>query len=1131
MPKISKRIRIASGLLIFIVISAVIALPFLLNPDHVKQWALEQFQRTFGPHVSIGRIDFSLYPFPHLEVFEVVAQERLEAHAFFRAKHLSLTFGMSSLLRQQLSVNELVIDQPEIELRKNRDGQWSMYQGKGEDNASSLLSSFFLIDNVQMSGGHLTIIDESPLEEVRGLVFENVAGTLMLRDKPRASTMVTLSGDIRQSHEKSTLILNGLLDRLSASSEQVGVPAVSRSGHPFQFNGMVKVTSLDTEPMAEFLHVTSERAAIFGKTNLEGHVSIAPGQLGYDVVFSELAIRSDVGSFSGSANVSGIMAEDLTVNVTLQSSPIALQVVKNLIPSEGVGETFQPIWQEAEIDGTIEVVEATLTGSTRSNVGLSVVGRFQLHKSSIAYPPQPPQFEQIDGVIVVEPDRIRFENFTGLYDSVPVRTAEGILLFKDSGPWLEVEIEGPVTAKRVVRVFKKFNDSKKLSSPLTGMQVLSGSGDLRLKLAGFLTDDAGLSFQSGEYVGENLEVQLAGWQQPFTEGVGRFRFTPKEILCDDVNGRIGGNRFRAHGVIQVQPSTVFDQMTLQATLSDWSVLGSGERYPRFEGMNVQGPIFLNAKLSGPLNGPHIKGDMNFMKSGFQLAPLVSKRRGVPGSLEFEVRVGEKGKVLVDRVELALLPVRLSGRGVMRVSPTFEMVGRFSTGPVSLSVLPKGVTLGQQVLQSGTLEVSLIVKGRGMNWRNWQTKGWLAITKGEAKLADLNTSISNLFLRVKISPDHMELKRVEFQIQESDVQMTGRIKHWKDQPEVEVAIESSIFDFDLVVPKGTGSSVRESLERLAARSTVVGTITVEQPKYKHLEGRNLSALLKIHDGLVSIDRIRGEAYGQPLTGRVFIHLPPDKPAALRASFDVVDFPLEQIQQAAGYTKRFVTGTLSARGMVQGHGRDPLGTLATLQGKVDIRIQDGHFQQGKVVPRILSILNLPSILKRQVDLTKSGFPFHSVSGTVNIQKGMLQSEDVIVDSPIMKMTAAGQYDLPRDNLDLVAAVSPFGQYSAYLQRIPLFGNILSGDRKGLATALFQVQGSLTQPDVRYLPTQSLKTGVTGFANLAVDVLRNTIRLPIDLLKSEHKRSQDVPSQGQVDDSVSPSPRSQNIQEQSF
>jgi len=139
----------------------------------------------------------------------------------------------------------------------------------------------------------------------------------------------------------------------------------------------------------------------------------------------------------------------------------------------------------------------------------------------------------------------------------------------------------------------------------------------------------------------------------------------------------------------------------------------------------------------------------------------------------------------------------------------------------------------------------------------------------------------------------------------------------------------------------------------------------------------------------------------------------------------------------------------------------------------------------------------LLQGKVDLEKDGLPYNKITATMVARNGLFETENLIIDSPIVKMTAAGSYDVSTDQIDMVWAVSPFGSYSQFINTIPLFGRIFAGERKGLATALFSVKGSIEDPEVTYLPMQSFTTGVTGLAQLAFDVLKNTVMLPIDLI----------------------------------
>jgi hypothetical protein len=168
--------------------------------------------------------------------------------------------------------------------------------------------------------------------------------------------------------------------------------------------------------------------------------------------------------------------------------------------------------------------------------------------------------------------------------------------------------------------------------------------------------------------------------------------------------------------------------------------------------------------------------------------------------------------------------------------------------------------------------------------------------------------------------------------------------------------------------------------------------------------------------------------------------------------------------------------------------------SLTGKGNIQLEKGLIQTGPMLTKILGILNVPSLLMGKVDLLEEGLPFDELIGSFVIDQGLLTTEDLALKSPVLKLTAAGSYDFPTENLESMIAVSPFGAYSNLLKDIPLFGSIMKGERKGFLTALFEVKGPRTNPEVTYLPLESFTGGIKGLAQVPIDMLKNIITLPL-------------------------------------
>jgi hypothetical protein len=369
---------------------------------------------------------------------------------------------------------------------------------------------------------------------------------------------------------------------------------------------------------------------------------------------------------------------------------------------------------------------------------------------------------------------------------------------------------------------------------------------------------------------------------------------------------------------------------------------------------------------------------------------------------------------------------------------------------------------------------------------------------------LDGHIEDLYLRLKFSRNSADIKHLSFHVKDSDVSLSGTLRNWTTKPIVAVKMESSQLDIDLVIPKGVRSPIREFLEWLAATSQVTATFTVDKGYYKHLRFGGLSGRIAIQDGVLDVDRLAGQSGTGQIAGRLVVHLPKDVPAEAEGSIRMTGIPFESLAPLLGGHDETMTGDVKLTGALRGHGRNPHGVLPTLNGKTEVVVQEGHILRtdSRIIWKILTLLNLPAVLQGKVDFDKEGLQYNKITATLTVDHGLLHTQNFIVDSPVLKITAAGGYDMPTDQLDMVWAVSPFGSYSQFLKSIPLFGRIVAGDRKGLATALFQVKGPIEDPEVTYLPMKSFASGLTGVAQLAFDMLKNTVLLPVDMLTSQEE-----------------------------
>ena len=89
--------------------------------------------------------------------------------------------------------------------------------------------------------------------------------------------------------------------------------------------------------------------------------------------------------------------------------------------------------------------------------------------------------------------------------------------------------------------------------------------------------------------------------------------------------------------------------------------------------------------------------------------------------------------------------------------------------------------------------------------------------------------------------------------------------------------------------------------------------------------------------------------------------------------------------------------------------------------------------------MKILNLPAILQGKVDLTRDGRPVGQFKGVFAMNNGIVTAKELLLDSPVLKMSGFGQYDRK-----------------------------VAGRRaRRIRYGVVEVKGSATNPQLRYLP----------------------------------------------------------------
>lgn len=1073
----------------------------LIGQDYLKGFVLEQLGANLGRKIDVQDVTFALFPRPRVELAQVTVHDSGSDQVLLTAKRVDLVVRMFPLLRKQIVGKRLLIEEPVLTLRRDEAGRWNVADGFSEQaevdrRTTEAMLRMFSVQEASLTNGTVTVIDAARDDGVRSITLKRVEATLLVRPEQGAAE-VRLS--IAQPEEQggAAVSLNGAI-RLSETRAPLAEGDETTQVVPFQFDGYLDAAALGVRGIADFLGPRPVPEQLQGTVALRGAIQVMPGVAGYDVLLSEMSVQLNEMTLTGKANVSGLMTAQPAFSVTFSSSLVSLSQLMQTVPAAWVDPQLPAVLQERRVDGRVQVMNATLTGATTEGMRLSIAGEFHVQDAQGMVGQDRVLAKNVACRVLVEPGRIRASNITGLYGTMELADGKAMLSFLEAGPWLELEIMGRTSASHLIDVLETAVKAEAVTRLLADVRDMEGVVEPTFRLAGSLAQSGGVRFTGGEIL-----VRAVGFTHPalperLTGLQGRFALAGGAVRLEQVSGHLGET------LIEVQGTVTGGESSL---LEDFSIRASGPAADMTRALGVvsspgsmEGRLVATAMLTGAASTPHLRGVVVFDQSRIAVPGLGDKPIGAPAAIEFEGDVTKSGNLSVSRLELIVPSLQVPAKGRMVLGDPFSIDMSLATGTLSLSRLPEWISKGG--LEAGSAEIALDVKGKGTDWSTWRVTGWVALTNGLATVTGIGGDghLQDLYARVKLVHNGAEIKRLSFTILDSDVAIEAAVRNWASKPVIVGKIESSRMDLGLLIPKGDRSAVREFLENLAATSQVTMSASIARGHYERVRFTALSARVNIQDGVVDIDRISGESNAGQIAGRLVAQLPRGAPAEVEVSLRATGLPVDDVLSlfdAKG--AHGMTGGMRVNGSLRGHGRNPHGVYPSLNGKVEVLLQNGRIFKSneRVIWKIISLLNLPAVLQGKVDLEKEGLPYNTITGSVAVTNGIFETSNLIIDSPILKITGAGRYDLPTDRLDLVAAVSPFGSYSQFLKAIPLFGRIFTGERKGLATAIFSVKGSIHSPEVTYLPIKSFTSGLSGLAQLAVDVLVNSLTVPLDFI----------------------------------
>jgi uncharacterized protein involved in outer membrane biogenesis len=260
------------GIVAILLLALILIGPALIKMDRYRPQVISYLQEKTGKQVEIGRLGLTFFPLSiQIDNFGVKNPAQFPAGYIFKAARIDAVFNVGALLRHQVAIKSLVVEDPVLNLTSDPDGPWNFENPQAKDSQKTF--PLGVISRVQIKRGQLVASNLLPSDAQGPVFFE--------------------AHDITGELEQVNLI--GIINPSSTTMDGQG----SVKAGVLRF-GSVEVRNLESKLRLEARHVlfTDVKAEVYGGS--------AAGDLTFDMSGKNVNFKTNV-RLSGT-NVAQLLA-------------------------------------------------------------------------------------------------------------------------------------------------------------------------------------------------------------------------------------------------------------------------------------------------------------------------------------------------------------------------------------------------------------------------------------------------------------------------------------------------------------------------------------------------------------------------------------------------------------------------------------------------------------------------------------------------------------------------------------------------------------------------------------------------------------------------------------------------------
>ncbi len=488
---------------------------------------------------------------------------------------------------------------------------------------------------------------------------------------------------------------------------------------------------------------------------------------------------------------------------------------------------------------------------------------------------------------------------------------------------------------------------------------------------------------------------------PITDAAGTVNFTANELSIPQATGKIFGKPMTLSAVTQADRGVRFDvsgaaQLSAVSAAYPWPVLAhlSGET-PWSAQILVNGRQ-ADVVVETPLSGVSSSLPPPFNKSATEAWPTRVALQMLPGQ-----------------------PVKLSASLADRVNAQVEIPrGKATTG------LRGGVGIGAAAPASER-GLQVAIEQAHVDVDAWR----MALEAAPASTSGASFPLAGVRLNTpRLSVAGLDLTAVRAEAKQSEdgwrVTVKSReaagVVDWLQAGEGSVHARFS----HVLLGKSTEDS-GESIDFKPPESLPALDVVVERFGLRGLELGRLDVQAFNRGGLWHLNRLTLGSPDGVLAGSGLWWA--QVPAKTELDFSLESPDVGALLKRLGYADAVQGGLATLAGKVAWQGAPTDVDVASMKGALKLTAEKGQFRKLEPgVGRLLGVLSLQSLPRRISldfrDVFSEGFAFDSISGSIDIDQGVLRTDPLEIRGPAAKVLMSGSASVPNETQNLHVTVQP-------------------------------------------------------------------------------------------------------------